>query len=113
MLTKEEIIRNNAEYRKLNPHYDALMSKNLPEKAHQIFIFNDDFYFEFWKKNEWEFTILAPVETLAYCEYRRLSTQMSAYARLINLSTKNLLEFVSRVRQAAETLACGLDEYVA
>lgn len=112
MLTKEDIINRNAELRMQNPQYDALMSMNRPEKTHQIFIFNDDFYFEFWKRHEWEFTIAASPETFAFCEYNRLAFQLARYADLINLNSKNLLEFVSRVKCEVERLASGLDEFV-
>ena len=113
MLTKEDIINSNNELRRMNHAYDALMSKNRPEELHQIFIFNDDFYFEFWKKNEWEFTITAPPETLTFCEYNRLAFQLVRYAKLINLNSKNLREFISNIKGDIERLACGLDEIAA
>ena len=107
MLTREDINKINAECRMQSPAYNAIMSKNRPEKKHRVFIISDSIYFEFWKTHEWKFTV-RPAASDIFRKYMNLVHQMIRYADQINLDATKLPRFIAKVRKAVEALESEL-----
>ncbi len=107
MLTREDINKINAKWRMQSPAYNAIMSKNRPEKKHRVFIISDNIYFEFWKAHEWEFTV-RPAASDIFRKYMNLVRQMLIYADQINLDATKLPRYIAKVRKAVEALESEL-----
>lgn len=103
MITKEEMRNITADWCEDNEDY-AEIAKSRPEWKHQYFVIDDHLYFEYWDKHEFEFTIYDEMSDDIYDAYVLLATALNFHANMINLTKKNLAEFVDYCKMSVERM---------